>query len=159
MCTSLEFFISVFSSLLLKISLTAANFKESKNELLERPLLIFFKYVSFISAVIVSILRGILSDPDNCLCCFFLPHFFLLIVVFGRTAKSFLANVSSLVTQEACDQVRTHSININKFEQNLFLIIRDVGGTWHALFTINSIHNIRKSTRNSQELVNKLVRR
>ena len=50
----------------------------------------------------------------NCLYCFFLPHFFL-IVVFGRTAKSFLANVLSLAIQEACDQVRNHSININKF--------------------------------------------
>ena len=111
MCTRLDFFISVFSSLPLKISLTAANFKESKKELLERPLLIFFKYVSFISAVIVSVLTGILSDPDNCLCCFFLPHFFLLIVVFGGTTKNVLANVLSLVTQETYDQGRTYSVN------------------------------------------------
>ena len=38
----------------------------------------------------------------------------LLVAVFGQTTKSYFTNVSSFVTQEACDQDRTYYIGNTK---------------------------------------------
>ena len=48
--------------------------------------------------------------------------FLLLLSVFGRTAKSFLVNVLTLVSKEACDQDLTDSLNtpIGSFLKLLF---------------------------------------
>ena len=37
------------------------------------------------------------------------------------------------------------------------VVIRDACGTWHALYTVTSIHSIQNSTTNSQKLGNKLA--
>ena len=37
------------------------------------------------------------------------------------------------------------------------IVIRNVCDTWYGLFTVTSIYNIQKSTRNSQKLGNKLA--
>ena len=85
---------------------------------------------------------------------------FLLVTVFGRTIKSFFSDILSFVTQEASDQDRTRFIGETKnviTKILLWLVIRDVCGTWHALFTATSIFNIRKSTSHSQKLGKKLT--
>ena len=95
----------------------------------------------------------------NCLSSFFL--FFLLVNFSGRTAKSFLVNVLSWVIKKACDQGLTHSLDtLKSFSVKIVpeVVVRDACGTWHGLCTVTSIHSIRKNTRNSQKLGNKLVR-
>ena len=71
---------------------------------------------------------------------------------FERTAKSFLANLLSLVTLESCDQDLTHSLDTpNNISVKIVseVVIRDAYGIWHGLFTVTNIHSIQKSTKNS----------
>ena len=97
----------------------------------------------------------------NCHSSFFF-FFFLLATFSGWAGKIFLANVSRLVIQKACDQDLSHSLNTPK---SIFVkitpkvTIHDVCGTWQDLCMVTSIHSIQKSTRNNQKLGNKLASR
>ena len=79
---------------------------------------------------------------------FFLPFLFS-----GRTAKSFLANVLTLVIERTCDQELTHSFDTSKnisVKTVPVVVIFDACGTLRILCTVTSIHSIQKRTRNSQ---------
>ena len=59
-----------------------------------------------------------------------------------------------------CDQDLTDSLDtliVFFLKIALEAVIHDACGTWHSLCTVTSIHSIKKGTRNSQKLENKLV--
>ena len=63
--------------------------------------------------------------------------FFLVVTFYGRTAKSFLANVLTSVNKKMCDGDMTYSLATpNHISVNIAseLVIRDVFGTWHGLY-------------------------
>ena len=87
-------------------------------------------------------------------------NFFLLVTFSGRTAKSFLANVLTLLIKKACDQDLNHSLDTSRNISRKIvpqIVIRDKCGTWHMLWTVTSIHSIQKNLRNSQKIGNKLA--
>ena len=85
--------------------------------------------------------------------------FLILSAVFGRTTKSFLANVVRSVTLEACDEDLTHFLDTPK---NICvkvvpeIVIRDVCGTWQGLFTVTSIRSFQKKQKEQPEFRKKL---
>ena len=82
-------------------------------------------------------------------------YFFLLVTFSGRTAKSFLANVLTLLIKKACDQDLNHSLDTSRNISRKIvpqIVIRDACGTWHMLLTVTSIHSIQKNLRNSQKI-------
>ena len=87
-------------------------------------------------------------------------YFFLLVTFSGRTAKSFLANVLTLLIKKACDQDLNHSLDTSRNISRKIvpqIVIRNACGTWNMLLTVTSIHSIQKNLRNSQKIGKKLA--
>ena len=91
-------------------------------------------------------------------------YFFPLLISFSRqTAKTFWANILTLVIKKACEQDLTHSLDTPK---NIFIkivsevvIIRDTCGTWGLMHGNEYSQHSKKAHKKSQKLGNKLASR
>ena len=89
--------------------------------------------------------------------------FFLLVKIYGRTAKIFLGSILRFITKEAYDQNLTHSLDtIHNASVKIVpqvviatCVAHDTAYSQHSQLISN--YSIRKDTRNSQKLGNKLA--
>ena len=90
--------------------------------------------------------------------CFFFLYFSSLFL--DGLPKGFLEKVLSLVIKKVCDLYLTHSLDTSRHvfvKINPEVVIYDKCDTWYSSFTVISISSIKKSTRNSKKLWDKLA--